>query len=238
MKMNEKILKCRKRLGMSQEELAQYLNTSRQAISQWELGNTQPGLDNVIVLSKLFGVTTDWLLLDEEETQDAAANEKPEQEYAPQPEAPRNEGRAEYARSASSDSWVEHLPNVIGRMIRRYGWMYGVYLAIGGLLFAMMGGAAVSVSNSMLSYGNDMMSGMGFSAMGGFNMLYDESGAVITDPSIYRALGMAEPSFGGGAGFPNPVAAFGKVIVVIGVLMMIGGVVLAVCLKKRANETK
>lgn len=55
MKMNEKILQCRKRMGLSQEELAQQLNTSRQAVSRWELGDAQPDLKNVVALAKLFG---------------------------------------------------------------------------------------------------------------------------------------------------------------------------------------
>lgn len=238
MKMNEKILRCRKRLGMSQEELAQQLNTSRQAVSQWELGNAQPELNNVIALARLFGVTTDWLLLDDEETERAAPEQHTETEAASQPETQRYDGRPEYARTSASDSWVEHLPNVICRMIRRYGWMYGVYLALGGLLFTVMGGTAVSISNSMLNYGNNMMSGMEFGGMGGFNVLYDEAGAVITDSSIYRALGMAEPSFDSATGFPNPVASLGTLIIVIGVFMMIGGTILAVYLKKKADETK
>ena len=52
----------RKINNMSQEELAEKLDVTRQSVSLWESGQTQPSLDNIIALSKLFGVSTDDLL--------------------------------------------------------------------------------------------------------------------------------------------------------------------------------
>ena len=68
MKLNEKILTLRKKQGLSQEELAEKLNVSRQAVSRWEVGSAQPDATNVLQLSKLFGVTADYLLNDEYES--------------------------------------------------------------------------------------------------------------------------------------------------------------------------
>jgi len=68
MKLSDKILKLRKQSGMSQEELAEKLNVSRQAISRWEVGSAQPDASNVLQLSKLFGVTADYLLNDDYES--------------------------------------------------------------------------------------------------------------------------------------------------------------------------
>ncbi len=65
MKLSEKILSLRKQSGMSQEELAEKLNVSRQAISRWEVGTAQPDASNVLQISKLFGVTSDYLLNDD-----------------------------------------------------------------------------------------------------------------------------------------------------------------------------
>lgn len=65
MKLEEKILALRKQYGMSQEELAGKLNVSRQAISRWEMGTAQPDVSNILQLSKVFCVTTDYLLNDE-----------------------------------------------------------------------------------------------------------------------------------------------------------------------------
>ena len=52
----------RKINNMSQEELAEKLDVTRQSVSLWESGQTQPSLDNIIALSKIFGVSTDDLL--------------------------------------------------------------------------------------------------------------------------------------------------------------------------------
>lgn len=58
----EKILSQRKRKGISQEELANELNVSRQAVSKWESNQSIPDMEKIILLSNYFGVTTDYLL--------------------------------------------------------------------------------------------------------------------------------------------------------------------------------
>lgn len=68
MKLSEKIVTLRKARGMSQEELAEKLEVSRQAVSRWEVGSALPDASNVLQLSKLFGVTTDYLLNEEYES--------------------------------------------------------------------------------------------------------------------------------------------------------------------------
>ena len=68
MMLGEKINQLRKGLGMSQEELAGQLTVSRQAVSKWELGDAMPDTENIVQLSKLFGVSTDYLLHDEYES--------------------------------------------------------------------------------------------------------------------------------------------------------------------------
>ncbi len=68
MRLSDKIVKLRKTNGWSQEELSEKLNVSRQAISRWEGATAQPDAANILQLSKLFGVTTDYLLNDEYES--------------------------------------------------------------------------------------------------------------------------------------------------------------------------
>lgn len=63
MTIGAKIAACRKRAGMSQEKLANELNISRQAVSRWETGEAVPDTEKVIQLSRIFHVTTDYLLL-------------------------------------------------------------------------------------------------------------------------------------------------------------------------------
>ena len=68
MKLSDKITQLRKSNGWSQEDLAEKLNVSRQAISRWEGAAAQPDAANILQLSRLFGVTTDYLLNDEYES--------------------------------------------------------------------------------------------------------------------------------------------------------------------------
>lgn len=63
----DKIAEERKRNGWSQEELAEQLGVSRQAVSKWESAGSVPDLQKVIQLAELFGVSTDYLLKDEME---------------------------------------------------------------------------------------------------------------------------------------------------------------------------
>lgn len=67
MKMNigEKIFYLRTGKGFSQEEMADELNISRQTVSKWELGNAVPDTDKIVAISRMFNVTTDFLLFDE-----------------------------------------------------------------------------------------------------------------------------------------------------------------------------
>jgi len=62
MKLSDKIINLRKTNGWSQEDLAERLNVSRQAISRWENGTALPDANNILQLSKLFSVTADYLL--------------------------------------------------------------------------------------------------------------------------------------------------------------------------------
>ncbi len=66
----DKIIRLRKKNGWSQEELAEKMNVSRQAVSKWEAAQTTPDLEKILQLSKLFSVTTDYLLKDEIEDEE------------------------------------------------------------------------------------------------------------------------------------------------------------------------
>lgn len=70
MMLADKIIRLRKKNGWSQEELAEKINVSRQAVSKWENAQTIPDLEKILQLSTLFGVTTDYLLKDESEEEE------------------------------------------------------------------------------------------------------------------------------------------------------------------------
>ena len=61
----DKIIKQRKQNGWSQEEFAEMMGVSRQAVSKWEGAQTVPELSKILLMAELFGVTTDYLLKDE-----------------------------------------------------------------------------------------------------------------------------------------------------------------------------
>ena len=64
MALPEKLYALRKKSGLSQEQLAEALNVSRQAISKWEGGSATPESDKLLALSNYFGVSLDYLLKD------------------------------------------------------------------------------------------------------------------------------------------------------------------------------
>lgn len=64
MALPEKLYTLRKKSGLSQEQLAEALNVSRQAISKWEGGSATPESDKLLALSNYFGVSLDYLLKD------------------------------------------------------------------------------------------------------------------------------------------------------------------------------
>lgn len=66
MEFNNRLYKLRKQSGMSQEELANRLNVSRQTISKWEVGDSTPDLEKLVAISDLFHVSLDELVTGEE----------------------------------------------------------------------------------------------------------------------------------------------------------------------------
>ncbi len=83
--LQEKIFELRKKGGMSQEELAEKLGVSRQSVSKWESGASTPDLDKIVELSRLFEVSTDYLIKDESSADqaEAALNETEQKAVSP-----------------------------------------------------------------------------------------------------------------------------------------------------------
>ena len=133
MTLGEKIQYYRKQNKLSQEELAARVGVSRQAVSKWELGDATPEVDKLVALAKAFGVTTDELL----------SSKEPEAEAPPPPSEPPYYPR----RGFGSLSWL----------IRRYGWLAGVYIALSGAGIALVGGLArysfLSMTRNLLGDG-------------------------------------------------------------------------------------
>lgn len=65
MTLGEKLKEIRNKFGLSQEQLAEIMNVSRQAITKWEADGGIPDVSNLQELSKVFGITVDYLLKEE-----------------------------------------------------------------------------------------------------------------------------------------------------------------------------
>ncbi len=199
MKLSEKIYQCRKRAGLSQEALAERLGVSRQSVSKWETGDSEPEIGKLRALASVFGVTVDWLLSEEEFPRE-------------EPEGPAGDT----AKPAPSN-WAESLPGVLGRLFRRYGWLAGVYIAIVGAAFLGIGGLSRFITRRM------------FASFGSFGesfpseFIVDEFGNVVENSMTALAQN-------------NPVSIMGGFLMVLGAILLVGGIVLAVLLKKKSRE--
>lgn len=64
MEFHDKLYQLRKQKGLSQEELANRLNVSRQTVSKWELGDSTPDMEKLAAISNLFAISLDELVMD------------------------------------------------------------------------------------------------------------------------------------------------------------------------------
>lgn len=114
MTLGQRIVQYRKALGLSQEELADRVGVSRQAVSKWELDEAQPDADNIVRLAQSLGVSTDQLLL--------GAEPEPTVQAAP---------------PAPGQSW----PAALGGFVKKHGYKAGYLLigwGVGLLVFALV----------------------------------------------------------------------------------------------------
>ncbi len=84
--LSERLRQLRKNAGLSQEQLAETLHISRQAVSKWESGVSNPDIQNIVQLGKLYGISTDSILLGESSAPEAAPIMPPASVTAPSTE--------------------------------------------------------------------------------------------------------------------------------------------------------
>ena len=78
MEFNNRLYQLRKQKGLSQEELANRLNVSRQTVSKWEVGDSTPDMEKLVAISDLFDVSLDMLIMGKEAPAPEAAPAKSE----------------------------------------------------------------------------------------------------------------------------------------------------------------
>ncbi len=119
MKLHEKIFNQRKLKGLSQEELAEKIGVSRQAVSKWETGEALPEITKLKALSEVFGVTTDYLLSDDENISETRLQKNADP----------------FDRVLD---WFDRLPEKLAPFFKRYGWIGGIVLIVCGLYRVVM----------------------------------------------------------------------------------------------------
>ena len=126
MKLHEKIYSQRKLKGLSQEELAEKLGVSRQAVSKWETGEALPEITKLKGLADTFGVTTDFLLNDYEDVYMKGEVKSPD-------------------FFDKFSLWVEGLPAKLAPFFKRYGWLGGIVLIVYGVyrLISVLAGLGI-----------------------------------------------------------------------------------------------
>ncbi len=132
MTLSEKLQNLRRAAGLSQEQLAEQLGVTRQAVSKWETGEGKPDIDNLLPLAKLLHTTVDYLLDDGAEEPCA---EEPQTQTPPQ------------SQSVGRELW-EQL-KVFGR---RWGWL-------GGYAIAVIGAVRLVTTLVILLAGGTMLGG-------------------------------------------------------------------------------
>lgn len=197
MKLSEKILCYRKKAGLSQEELAGRVGVSRQAVSKWELGDAAPEVDKLRALAREFGVTVDELLSEE-------APREPEQ--APPPRHSPTAGR-------------------LGRMVGRWGWLAGVYIALSGLGVTLVGGLARFAFSQMFRMVSAGWGAMDPFGSGGWEL-------VLPDGTVTSG------GMGGVSSMGQVFVTIATVILTVGLAITLAGAVLAVVLYRKGRKNR
>lgn len=129
------------------------------------------------------------------------------------------ESAAHTEGNAAYPEWLNRLPGFLQKMIYRYGWLFGVRLSVSGAFFAGLGLLAQYISNLMLtSFKNTAL---------GFGGIYEEFGGSFGPLDSNPVAGMIDSMTAN-----DPVTVMGKFITFLGLILIVGGIVLAVILKR------
>ena len=174
MKLADKIYACRTRAKLSQEELAEQLGVSRQAVSRWECGDNVPEPAKLLMLARTFGVTADWLLDDMQELPAEQTSVEEKQPWVDTlvenckslagrfdrmldgcvPSEAAEEAQADEAdatppptkeEEAKTEQPQDKPGHRFEQLTARFGWKLGVYIALIGIALALLSTLAQQV---------------------------------------------------------------------------------------------
>ncbi len=147
MTIGQRIVQLRKSKGLSQEDLAERVGVSRQAVSKWELDQALPDAEKIVALAAALGVSTDQILLDPpgdatQATGGASTQQDRREGGGTAPPSPAPSQPAD-ARSG--------LPAAVGRFVQRHGYKAGYLLIAYGAASLLVGLVMVFVIHTFFS---------------------------------------------------------------------------------------
>lgn len=153
MTFGEKLLKLRSDAGLSQDKLAEMLEVSRQSVSKWERDEAMPDTDKIVLISKIFSVSTDSLLKDEDEIKTAGEGTdgtvKEETAQMISDAVPAANGDSEDdVKSFEKGSFMDFLYEIV-KVIKRHLSLLGVCI-----VFSQTAGLAAAIFNAASFYNN------------------------------------------------------------------------------------
>ena len=128
-------------------------------------------------------------------------------------------GRADFHSNPPSPNWVESVPGVLGRLLRQYGWIIGLRMAVSGALMTFIGFLGRAAVRSM-----DQSFGLGFEMVPSQTAWYDEAGNLMTSPISMPS----QPS--------DPMTILCTGMIVLGVILILAGICIAVSLRNQHRE--
>ena len=126
---------------------------------------------------------------------------------------------ADFHSASSSPNWVESVPGVLGRLLRQYGWIIGLRMAVSGALMTFIGFLGRAAVRSM-----EQDFGLGFEMVPSQTAWYDEAGNLMTSPISMPS----QPS--------DPMTILCTGMIVLGVILILAGICIAVSLRNQHRE--
>lgn len=237
MKLGEKIYILRKKQGLSQEELANALNVSRQSVSNWETGAANPEINKLALLAAKLGTSVDFLLDETQDLADKGQGSRDSEDGTEGSDAEAEAGseadtsdqeRATQANKPKNNNypdWLDNLPGLLKTGFYRYGWLFGIRLALYGLGFVIFG----LIGKTMVGGFSRATASPDFGNFGNTVTITPDNLPREVVKQINDELGIA------GGGFAEPGMGFMSIIpnaaLIIGIILIIAGLVMAYALK-------
>lgn len=153
MALSEKLYALRKKCGLSQEQLADKLDVSRQSVSKWESGISVPESEKLIAISNYFGVSLDYLMKEHNEQSQPPAEsafQNARQSLAESTVQNAEQSQLFAISTVQKPEQSHQLAEPVHHNTNNAKWLLGIISCIGGIICLIIWGF-VSVLNPMIS---------------------------------------------------------------------------------------